>query len=173
MKFKMMLAVAAILTICLSPAAYANNTITFTLTNPNGFVWSAAGGTLTFQATVSAPVSNSDSLFFNGDSFNVTAPFTLDDTDFGLNFFPVDLAPGTSFTGDLFQLTVPAGMAFGDYAGSFTLLGGADFNALDSLGTVNFSVAAVPEPSSVMLLLSGIAGLGWLGFKPNFRGRLS
>jgi hypothetical protein len=114
MKFKMTLAVAALLTIGLSSAAAYADTVTFTLTNPNGFV-PHTGGSLTYDATVSAPASNGAAVFLNGDSFNVTAPITLDDTDFFTNF-PLSLAPGTSFTGDLFVLTVPPGSPFGTVA---------------------------------------------------------
>jgi hypothetical protein len=35
------------------------------------------GGSLTFDARVSAPASNGAPVFLNGDSFNVTAPITL------------------------------------------------------------------------------------------------
>src|ERR1700754_771749 len=115
MKFKMMLAVAALLTFGLT-SAYADN-LNFTLTNPNGWAW-ASGGSYTFEATVTASASNSGDLFLNGDSFNVTSPATLDDSDFVTNFFPLDLAPGDTYTGDLFEVTIPAGTAIGDYGGS-------------------------------------------------------
>jgi hypothetical protein len=80
----------------LAAAAYAD-TVTFTLTDPTGFI-PVTGGSVTFDATVSAPASNGAPVFLNGDSFNITAPITLDDTDFFSNF-PPSLAPGTSFTG--------------------------------------------------------------------------
>ena len=172
MKLKMTLAVAALLTIGLSSAAAYADTITFTLTNANGSLQGVPGGTLTYDATVSASASNGGAVFLNGDSFNVTAPITLDDSDFFANF-PLSLAPGASFTGDLFVLTVPPNTPFGVFLGTFTLLGGADGSASDTLGTVNFSVTTVPEPSSMVLLLTGMAGLAmtviWTGFKGNLR----
>jgi hypothetical protein len=168
MKFKMTLAVAALLMAGLSSAAAYADTLTFTLTNPNGGVLADVGGTLTFDATVTASSTNTGSIFLGGDSFNVTAPVTLDDTDF-FNNFPLSLAPGASFTGELFTLTVPAGMPVGsDFLGTFTLFDGAN----NSLGTVDFSVtAATPEPSSIVLLLTGMAGtLLWAGSKGKLNG---
>ena len=158
MKLRMTLAVAALLTAGLSSAAAYADTVTFTLTNPNGFLPAPpAGGSVTYNATVSAPASNGAAVFLNGDSFNITAPVTLNDTDF-FNNFPFSLAPGASFTGDLFVLTMPPGTPLGAYLGTFTLEGGANGNASDTLGTVNFSslTASTPEPSGIVLLMTGM-----------------
>lgn len=168
MKLKMTLAVAALLTLGVSSAAAYADSVTFTLTNPNGSV-SVTGGSEIFQATVTAAPGNIDPIFLNGDSFNITSPLTLDDSDF-FNNFPLSLAPGQTFTGDLFVITVPPGTAFGNYLGSFTLEGGSNANASDPLGTVDFNVTTTPEPSSILLLLTGAAGLVGAGYKRNLRG---
>jgi hypothetical protein len=167
MKLKLTLAVAALLTTGLSSAAAYADSITFTLTNPTGYVV-YTGGSETFDATVSAPTSNGAPVFLNGDSFNVTAPITLNDSDF-FNDFPLSLAPGASFTGALFVLTVPPNSPFGTFLGTFTLEGGANGSASNTLGTVNFDLITTPEPSSIVLSLTGMVGLAWAGFKRNLR----
>jgi PEP-CTERM motif len=151
---------ATLLSLCMATTADAipTDTITFTLDNANQTI-SSSGGSEIFDATVTAASSNNAAVFLNGDTFNVAAPITLNDTDFFTNF-PLSLAPGVSFTGDLFVLTTLPDISSGVYLGSFSLLGGANGNASNTLGTADFSLAAsVPEPSSLALLGGGLLGL--------------
>ena len=103
-------------------------------------------------------------VYLNSDSPSVDSPLTLDDNPFQTNpaFYP--LSPGSTYDGELFDITVPLGTPDGLYAGSFAILGGSKADVQDLLGSANFNVdvtgGAVPEPSSLVLLVTGLAGLG-------------
>ena len=88
----------------LSTQAQAD-TLTLTLDNPTQ---SGAPGDLllSFTATAIAPGTNTGTVFFNSDSFNLDSPLTLDDSAF-VNNFPLFIDPGTSFNGLLFTVSIP------------------------------------------------------------------
>ena len=147
-----------ILTVAVAALAFAlpaaADTRDFTLINP--YTSSAPGGTVSFDATVSAPLTNTGTLFLIGDSTTVNIPgATLDDSPFLLNF-PLSLNPGDTFTGELFTVTLPASIAQGVYSGFFEIQGGSDPSSQDILGTVSYSVGVTPEPSTWLLLSTGV-----------------
>ncbi len=153
---RLMLAVITLLTLCLSSVAARADAVTLTLTNPTQDVL-YSGGTLMFEATVTN--SGGAEVFLNGDSFSVAGLLNLDDTDFLFNF-PLSLAAGESFTGNLFTLTVPSSAMNSQFDGFFSIVGGADGGVQDVLATVNFTVNTIPEPASVFLVAAAmVAGM--------------
>jgi hypothetical protein len=153
-------AVAAI-----APAALADS-ITISLSDSSQST--VAGGTLDFYATISAPFTNAAPEFLNSDGSNIDSPLNtsaIDDNGFLLNFSEVD--PGQIVSGLLFAVNVPQGTPGGIYSGSFLIYGGEDggtFTADGLLGTANFDVQVTPEPSSLLLLCTGMfTGLLTLG----------
>jgi hypothetical protein len=147
-------ALALVPTALSMPAAHAD-TINFTINDPSQA--GTMGGTLYYNATVTAPGTNSALVYLNGDSYTLNAAFVLDDSPFLLNF-PLALAPRQSYTGSLFEVVVPADSPVGPYAGSFQILGGPTDSADLVLGSATFDIAMSPEPSSLLLLGTGLIG---------------
>ena len=132
----------------------------------------AIGDTLNFTGTLSNPTL--DTVFLNSDSFSFSGP-APDDSPFlnaPLSLDPVGTTdmngnPTDSYTGGFFNVTLDSSVAPGTYLGTFSILGGADSNAADTVATEDFSVtvlpAAVPEASSLVslgvLLALGLGGL--------------
>lgn len=141
------------------------DSINLSLVNPPQLA--APGTVLSFNATVSAPGTNSAPVFLNGDNTTIDFPLTIDDSGF-FNNFPLSLSPGSSFTGLLFTVNVPAFVMLDDfYNAYFEIDGGADSNAANFLASVNFQIeavpqSAVPEPTGMVLALAGLAGMALL-----------
>jgi hypothetical protein len=145
-----------IMTLLLSSPAAADS---INLSLANATQAAGPGSTLSFIATVSAPITNTAAVFLNADPNSEDYPLTLDDSGF-LFSFPLSLSPGSSFTGTLFTVSLPAFAATGvTYNGYFEIDGGADSSASNNLASVTFQVTSTPEPRSVILLLAGLSGL--------------
>lgn len=139
------------------------DTITLTLLNPTQT--GVAGGTVSFDATVSAASANGDKVYLNGDTISFTGPGTTDDS--GFLSFPFFLNPGASYTGTLFTVTLAGNAApSAGYAGVFALQGGAGPEDANTVSSPRFTIVVkgattspVPEPSSLVLLGTGLAGV--------------
>jgi hypothetical protein len=121
-----------------------------------------ANETVSFTGTITAPASNTDTVYLNADSLNLNSLFlALDDTPFFLNA-PLFMAPASTYTGVLFTVTINPAAPIGRYTGFFTILGGdhLDPSALTQLSTpAAFAVDVVPEPASLLLLGTGLTAL--------------
>jgi hypothetical protein len=145
------------------PAAPAwADSITLVLSQPTQT--GGPGSTLTFDATVSAPLANSATVFLNADNFGDTIPgSTIDDSGFFVNF-PLSLNPGGNFIGTLFSVALPLSVAPGSYTGYFEIFGGSNADDGNPLATVNFQINATPEPGTWVLLATGLGILAMGSF---------
>jgi hypothetical protein len=121
-----------------------------------------------FYGTITDP-STAATIFLNGDTASTsTNLLTVDDTPFFTNA-PISLSPGQrSGLLELFAVDLPANTPQGIYSGNvFSILGGADGNAVDNLADVHFSVdvtartgVEAPEigPASAIASLTLLAG---------------
>ena len=154
-------------TLVLGLAAHAD-TLTLTFAEPNQSA--STPGVLSFTGTITAPAYTSSPTSLNADAFNLDQPYVPDGSAFANA--PVNLAAGESYTGVLFDIPLTDPLTAGNFNGSFILLGGADASSLDVLVTEAFSItvspsassSVTPEPSSVLLFLSGatfLAAAAW------------
>jgi hypothetical protein len=124
-----------------------------------------AGSTVSFSATVSAPLSNSSTLFLVSDVIGFTGAFTFNDDGFFFGF-PLTLSPGQSYTGLLFTATASQSIATNLYPGFFSILGGPENTDQNLLARTAFELdvpaSAVPEPGSILLLMTGLPGVAVL-----------
>ena len=123
----------------------------------------SAGDTVEFFGTITNDTANT--IYLNEDDLTLSG-LSLTTTDQFFNNVPIDLAPSgdagdSSGDIELFDVTAsdPLLDVAGVYSGTYTLIGGTDGNAQDNLGSANFSVttlAPVPEPPTICLLLTGV-----------------
>ncbi len=155
---------AALLACLAAPAARAQTVLTqtvFTLTPADQT--GSAGSTLHFTGLLTN--TGTTSVFLNGEFPTFNAPpqgLSFDTTPFDSGA-PTSLAPGTSYSGGFFDVSITAPVAPGTYLGNLTITGGADGSASDTVASSPFSVtvqspAAAPEPAPLAGL--GLAALG-------------
>jgi hypothetical protein len=124
----------------------------------NPFQIGKPGNTLTFTGVVSN--GGSGTVFLNSDTLNLLGGnFAVNDLFF--SNVPISLDPGqSSGTIDLFEVHVsdPFPDAPGLYTGTYSVLGGVDFNAQVVVGQSDFSVTVnpVPEPASMPLVTGAL-----------------
>lgn len=138
----------------LAPSAKAGN---LTLNFATAFQSGVGGQTLTFDATASN--GSGSTLYLNGDNTYVDWPLTLDDSLYGS--YPYWLDDGGSYSAALFTVFIPVDTAPGQYSGYFAITGGDTAIAGDTIAVAQFNVdvESLPEPSSFLLLATGMAGL--------------
>jgi len=160
MRIKVAHLLAGVMSVLVLSASACADSIDITLTQTT--LSGAAGTTVTFGATLTNV--SSGTIFLNGDSFATSSPsLNVDDNPFLTNA-PLSLTPGASSGPfSLFSVLIAPGATTGFYgSNSFTILGGptsSDFNSVgSSVFTVN--VSPVPEPSTLILLASGLLALG-------------
>jgi hypothetical protein len=150
---------------CFLAAGTAARADSLSIVLDEAFQSSPSGEVVAFDATVTNTSSATENL--NGDSFNVDAPLTLDDTPFDdTSVWPLTLGAGDSVSGLLFNVDVPAGTPLGLYSGTFDITGGHySTDEAFVIGSANFDVEVTPEPPTWELMVLALMGLlvlsGW------------
>jgi hypothetical protein len=157
------LALIAVLALGIAPMAQA--AISYQLDNASQS--GAPGDLLTFTLTLTN-TSATDTVWLNGTGTTASSPFlSIDDSLFFVNapLFLDPLAVSPAF--QIFQVSIAPNAPVGPLVGSiFSILGGADVNALDDLVDITFdvnvrSLTETPEPGTIGGGFIGLLGIGW------------
>jgi hypothetical protein len=160
-KFKQLLiAMFTLAFLAILPAAVKADPITLTL-DPTHSV--AQGSSVTYFGSLSN--GGAPGRFINAVSLTLPPGLTFNDSAFFTNV-PAFLGAGIS-TGvvSFFDISADLLIPPGNYVGSFSVLGGDDAQDQNLLATQEFTIVVtpggqnpVPEPASMFLLASGLAG---------------
>ena len=168
----------AVMSLFLGLSAAQADPLTITLSQ--NLLVATPGGSVTFEGTVTNNTNNSIGL--NGAFATLAPDFSYDPSqgtsldqsnvdfvDYFYNNFPLSLAAGELSSGGysspssdaLFTVIVPIGTAPGVYAGEFEIQSGPNGATDYTAGTADYfvDVVATPEPSSLLLIFTGLAGL--------------
>jgi hypothetical protein len=140
-----------------STAAKADSALTITFASP---YQAGDGSVFDFYATLTN--TGADTLYVNGGGVTVLdTGLSLDDSPFNTDSNFWELAPGASYTGLFFTVTAPSYVqgASNYYKGTYEIWGGANIESQDLLASPNFDIQVTPEPSSMVLLATGLVGL--------------
>ena len=94
-------------------------------------------------------------------SLTPNSPLLIQNPDFF--FFNVPglyLTTDLPYTGPILEIDVDPAAAYGTYGVNVTLQGGANPGDLNTIGSGSFQAVITPEPSTWLLLLAGVSGIG-------------
>ena len=163
--------VCAVMALCFVFLASKNvnaDPVTFTLTNPNQV--GTVGSVLTFMGSLTNVASPTVTIV--SDNFNgLPGTLTLDDTPFVVNFLGQSITAGSTLGPlSVFTVTIEAGAVPGIYNGVFSVLFDSDNGMGQETNFQTFSITVqpvtqVPEPMTLWLLGSGLAGIVSMKFR--------